>query len=172
MKAHEIFDNMSPGLAARIFSWLQNQQKEMYKATVQGLANQRKLRPIFIERRPPAERHTWLKGALSRGVSDALAGHVVQAWLLGANQQMLNDFLDALEIQHGEDGTVDELPQSPTREKLGTAIDGLLAKYPVEEVAVYLHAFQSMDSSVSWVPLGELLEEKPELHLGSPAVSA
>src|SRR5947209_19580979 len=104
MKSHEIFERMSPALAAEIFTWLQTEEKPVYKAAIQGLANQRNLRPVFVERKPPNERYPWMKNALSRPISDALATHLLQAWLLGAKKAMLNDFLDALEIAHEEDG--------------------------------------------------------------------
>ena len=43
----------------------------------------------------------------------------------------------------------------------------LLGKYPAEAVAVYLHAFHDMDSTVSWPPLGEVLQEDERLRLGA-----
>jgi hypothetical protein len=162
---------MSPALAAEIFVYLQKEQKPVYKAAIQGLANQRNLRGVFIERKPPHERHPWLQQALSRPISDALASHLIQGWLLGANKQMLNDFLDALGIAHEEDGTVEELPPCPPKEQLASAISALLQKYPAEAVAVYLHAFRDMDSTVQWPALNELLQETPQLQLGSSSSS-
>jgi hypothetical protein len=158
---------MSPALAAEIFVYLQKEQKPVYKAAIQGLANQRNLRGVFIERKPPNERHPWMQQALSRPISDTLASHIVQGWLLGAQKGMLNDFLDALDIAHEEDGTVEELPECPPKEKIASAISVLLQKYPAEAVAVYLHAFRDMDSSVQWPALNELLAETPELQFAS-----
>ena len=166
MKSHEIFQHMSPALAAEIFTWLQREQKPVLKAAIQGLANQRKLRPVFVERKPPNERFSWMQNALGRKISDTLAAHLLQAWLLGAEKPMLCDFLDSVGIKRDEDGTVDELPESPPKEKLREAIDQLVAKYPAEAVAVYLNAFHDMDSEVSWPPLGEVLAEDERLKLG------
>ena len=167
MRSHELFKRMSPATAAEVFSYLQKEQKPVYKAAIQGLANQRNLRGVFIERKPPQERYPWLQAALSRPISDGLASHLLQGWLLGANKQMLNDFLDAVEITHEEDGTVEELPPSPPKEKIAAAITQLLAKYPAEKVAIYLHAFRDMDSTVQWPPLNELWQETPELQFES-----
>jgi hypothetical protein len=158
---------MSPALATEVFTYLQKEQKPVYKAAIQGLANQRNLRGVFIERKPPNERFPWMQQALGRPISDALASHLIQGWLLGANKEMLNDFLDALEIAHEEDGTVEELPPCPPKEKIAGAIATLLQKYSGEAVAVYLHAFRDMDSSVQWPALNELLTEMPELQLGA-----
>ena len=167
MRSHEIFERMSPALAAEIFSFLQTEQKPVYKAAIQGLANQRNLRGVFIERKPPNERFPWMQAAFSRKISDSVASHVLQAWLLGANKEMLCDFLDAMEIKHGDDGTVDELPDSAPKEKIVAAVQRLLAKYPAETVAVYLHAFRDMDSAVQWPALDEVLGEEPRLKLGN-----
>ncbi len=156
---------MSPELAARIFSFLQTEQKPVYKASIQGLANQRNLRGVFIERKPPAERFPWMQAAFARKISESLASHVLQAWLLGANKEMLCDFLDAMEIKHADDGTVDELPDSAPKEKIAAAVQRLLEKYPAEIVAVYLHAFRDMDSAVQWPALDEVLGEEPRLNL-------
>jgi hypothetical protein len=166
MKSHEIFQQMSPSLAAQIFAFLHAEQKPVYKAAIQGLANQRNLRAVFIERKPPGERFPWMQAALGRPLSDALGAHLLQAWLLGANKEMLCDFLDALEIKHEEDGTVDELPSGPPKEKIAAAVGRLLEKYPAETVAVYLHAFREMDSAVRWPALDDILEEEARLTLG------
>jgi hypothetical protein len=165
MKPTEIFQKMPPALAVEIFTFLQTEQKPVYKAAIQGLANQRNLRGVFVERKPPAERHVWLQNALGRNVSETLAGHVLQAWLLGANKRMLCDFLDAMEIKHEDDGTVDELPPAPPKEKIEAAAQRLLSKYPKEKVAVYLHAFRDMDSTVRWPGLDEVLAEESRLAL-------
>lgn len=166
MKPHEIFQRMSPSLAVQIFSFLHTEQKPVYKAAIQGLANQRNLRGVFIERKPPGERFPWMQAALGRPLSGALAAHLLQAWLLGANKEMLCDFLDGMEIKHNDDGTVEELPPAPPKEKIGAAVSRLLEKYPPEIVAVYLHAFRDMDSAVQWPALDEILTEEPRLKLG------
>ncbi len=169
MKSYEIFQHMSPALASELLSYLQKTQTPVFKSVVQTLASQRNLRPVFIERKPPPERYTWIKNALGRKPADTLAAHLLQAWLLGAQKQMLCDFLDSLGIAHDADGTVENLPESPSQEKLREVIDQLLAKYSAEQVAVYLHAFHDMDSTVSWPPLGEVLAEDERLKLGAKA---
>jgi len=167
MKSHEIFQRMSPALAAQIFTYLHTEQKPVYKAAIQGLANQRNLRGIFVERKPPAERYPWMQAALGRKISDSLASHLLQAWLLAAQKQMLCDFLDAMEIKHDDDGTVQDLPAAPPKEKIAAAVALLLEKYSPETVAVYLHAFRDMDSTVQWPALDEVLAEEPRLKLAS-----
>ncbi len=165
MKAHELFQRMSPATAAQVFSFLHKEEKAVYKAAIQGLANQRNLRGVFVERKPPNERYPWMQAALSRPISDTLATHLLQAWLLGANKEMLCEFLDALGIAHDLDGTVEVIPEAPPKETIKAAVDKLLAKHQAETVAVYLHAFRDMDSSVQWPALNEILEEDLRLKL-------
>jgi hypothetical protein len=158
---------MSPALSQEILAYLQTERTDDYKHIVQGVAQQRKLRPVFVERKTTAERYPWLQNALGRKVSDTFAAHVLQAWLLGANKSLLCDFLDALGIAHDDDGTVENLPESPSKEKLREVITGLLDKYPAEKVSIYLHAFHDMDTTVSWPPLGEVLAVDERLKLGA-----
>jgi hypothetical protein len=165
MKSHEIFQHMSPALAAEVLAYLQKEQPPVFKSVVQTLAGQRNLRAVFVERKPPNERYAWIKTALSRKPADTLAAHLLQAWLLGAQKAMLCDFLDSLGLKHDPDGTVEQLPESPPKDELRRAIDALLLKHPAETAAVYLHAFHDMDSTVSWPPLGEILAEDPRLKL-------
>ena len=167
MRSHELFQRMSPETAASIFTFLHKEEKPVYKAAIQGLANQRNLRGVFIERKPPNERFPWMKNALSRPLSDTLATHLLQAWLLGANKPMLCDFLDALGIAHEEDGTVEELPAAPPKEKIAAAVEQLLGKYSPQTVAIYLHAFRDMDSTVQWSALNEILSEDARLQFAN-----
>jgi len=169
MKSYEIFQQISPALATEILSYLQKERTPLFKSVLQTLAEQRKLRPVFIERKPPVERYAWLKTALARKPCDVLAAHILQAWLLGAQKSMLCEFLDSLGMRHDPDGTVEQLPDSPPRDELRRAIDALLLKHRAETVAIYLHAFHDMDSTVSWPPLGEVLAEDTRLRLWSGA---
>jgi hypothetical protein len=50
---------------------------------------------------------------------------------------------------------------------LKVAVDALVAKYPPEAVAVYLHAFNDMNEA-SWANLKTMLESDPRLQLGAP----
>lgn len=165
MRAHEIFEKMSPAQAGEIFTWLQAEQKPVYKAAISGLANQRNLRGVFVERKPPAERHSWMKTALGRRLGDALAEQLLQAWLMGAQKKMLCDFLDALAIAH-RDGTVEQIPPSPPREQIRSAVDRLLADHARETAAVYLNYFCDMDAAADWPPLRELLADDERLRFG------
>ena len=146
------------------FAFLLEREKPVYKAIIQNIASRRKLRPIFIERKPKSERHLWLQQALSQKSSDDLAIQLFQIWLLGAHREMICDFLDLLGIKHDGKGVVDDLPSEPSREALAGAITKLLEKHAREIVAVYLHAFQATDET-GWSTLDEILSTDPRIAL-------
>ena len=77
---------------------------------------------------------------------------------------MLADFLDALGVAH-KDGAVDDLPASVEEPQLRAAVEKILAKYPAEEVAVYLNAFYTMND-VRWPNLESILKTDPRLQFG------
>jgi hypothetical protein len=164
MKCYEICCRVSPELMNAVFTFLLDHEKPVYKAMIQNIASRRKLRPIFIERKPKNERHVWLRQALSLKSSDDLAIQLFQIWLLGAHKDMICDFLDLLGIKHDGKGVVDNLPPEPAREALIEAITKLLEKHPREVVAVYLHAFQAMDET-GWSTLDEVLAADPRVGL-------
>jgi len=101
---------------------------------------------------------------LARPSLEMVTGNLIRAWLVKKHKNMLVDFLNALGIQHNE-GVVEDLPESMADEKLKPAIDALLAKYPQEAVAVYLHAFNDMNEA-NWPNLKTMLESDQRLQLG------
>lgn len=164
LTAHELFGFMSPDLSAQILETAYESDKENYRLALAAVADARKLRPAFFERKPRAERHQEMAAMLAKPRLDLAASTLIRVWLMKKHAQMLIDFLDALGIIHKE-GVVDDLPPAIDDAKLKDAIEKLLAKYPREEVAVYLNAFYSMND-VSWLNLKTLLEEDPRLQFG------
>lgn len=171
LKPHEIFARMPPGVTAQLFSFLFEKEKPLYKATIDSLAKQRKLRPIFVERKPRDERHAWLKETLGKKASEGVAAHLLQIWLVGAHSRLLCDFLDGLGIAHDENGTIDELPAAPAKEDLARTVETLRGKHDPGVIAVYLHAFQALDEN-GWPSLAELLAEDESLQLAPASASA
>jgi hypothetical protein len=170
MHAHEIFARLSPALAGQVLSHLQESDKPAYRMAIQTLAAQRKLRPVFVERKPRPERHAWMQTALGRPSGEQIAANLLQMWLMGAQSAMLCDFLDSLGIAHEENGAIDELPACPETPRLQAAVETLLEKHPAEAVAVYLQCFQAMDIA-GWPALTEILEQDERLRLGAAPIA-
>jgi hypothetical protein len=156
---------MSPALANDILNFTYESDKPTYKATLNGVATALRVRPVFLERQPRAQRHVSMTQVLSRPGLDAVAGGLLRAWLVQKHKQMLIDFLNALGIQN-KDGVVDDLPKEMDDAKLKSAIETLLAKNPPEVVAIYLNAFNDMNEA-NWANLKTILESDARLQLGN-----
>lgn len=162
LTSHELFGFMSPNLATQILDFTYDNDRDLYKLTVNAVAEARKLRPVFYERKPRAERNRDIIAMLTKPRMEMAAGNLIRGWLLRKHRPMLIDFLTALEIEHNE-GVVDDLPASMDDAKLKEAVELLLSKYPHEEVAVYLNAFYTMND-ISWLNLKTMLQEEPRLQ--------
>jgi hypothetical protein len=164
LTSHELFGFMSPALANDILAFTFESDKPTYRAILNGVAEARKVRPIFLERQPRTQRHALVIATLARPNLEPVASNLIRTWLVKKERTMLVDFLNALAIPNNE-GVVDDLPKTVDDEKLKSAIETLLAKYRPEAVAVYLNAFNDMNEA-HWANLKTMLEGDPRLQLG------
>lgn len=171
MKAYQIFQNISPDLATEIFSYLRSNEKETFQGLVGSLAEQRKLRPIFILKKTPADQIAWLCKTAHLKFADGADEHVLQIWLLNQQRPLLISFLDSMGIEHDGKGSVDTLPDELDADKLKTTADLLLENNSAEIVKIYLHVFQ-MQKPDGWPALSELLEKDTRLCFTSVEASA
>ncbi|HEY5232038.1 MAG TPA: hypothetical protein VIK35_00695 [Verrucomicrobiae bacterium] len=167
LTSHELLGFMSPALANDILNFTYESDKPAYKAALNGVATALRVRPVYLERQPRAQRHAQMISVLSRPGLEAAAGQLLRVWLVKKQRPMLVDFLNALEIKN-EEGVVDDLPKEIDDAKLKSAIETLLAKNPPETVAVYLNAFNDMNMA-GWANLKTMLESDARLQLGAHA---
>jgi hypothetical protein len=167
LTSHELFGFMSPALANDILAFTFESDKPTYRAIINGVAEARKVRPVFLERQPRTQRHALVIATLARPNLEPVASNLIRTWLVKKERTMLVDFLNALAIPNNE-GVVDDLPKTVEDEKLKAAIETLLAKYRHEAVAVYLNAFNDMNEA-HWANLKTLLEGDLRLQLGNHA---
>ena len=165
LTSHELFGFMSPALANDILAFTFESDKPTYKAVLNGVAEARKVRPVFLERQPRVQRHALVIATLTRPNLEPVASNLIRTWLVKKERAMLVDFVNALGIPNNE-GVVDDLPAAMEDEKLKAAIETLLAKYRHEAVAVYLNAFNDMNEA-HWANLKTILEADPRLQLGA-----
>src|SRR6201999_970288 len=163
LTCHELFGFMSPALANDIITFTFENEKSAYRATLNAVAESRRVRGVFLERQPKAQRHATMAASLARPNLELAAGNLIRIWLLKKYKGMLVDFLNALEIKN-EDGVVENLPESMDDAKLKGAVDILLSKSPPEAVAVYLNAFNDMNEA-NWANFKSLLEGDARLQL-------
>lgn len=58
-----------------------------------------------------------MREALSKPGNADLALEILQVWVLGKNERMVCDFLDALGIKHDGKGLIEEMPAEPEKAK-------------------------------------------------------
>ncbi len=166
MRPHEILAALSPETAFSLFRHLQTEEKATFRSSLATLTAQRRLRPVFVERKPPADRYLWMQKECGRPGNEAIAANLLHIWLAGAQKPVILQFLDTLQLPHDGEGGIDALPPEPSTDRVREAVDQLLATHPHEGVAAYLHAFQVMEPQ-GWASLETLLAEDPRLQLGA-----
>lgn len=88
-------------------------------------------------------------------ITDTIAARALVSYHLETQRPMMGEFLDALGIAH-EDGLIsDETVAKPEPDKVREAVATLAAKYPAEDVALYLSTLVSQDPE-TWDALTEL----------------
>lgn len=167
MKAYEIFQEMSPETATSVFQFLRDEEREVYSASLASLAANRKLRPVFVQRKPAAQQIEWLVKNIKLRGSGEIAEHAIQLWLLKGNKDLLVGFLDGLGIEHDGEGAADDIPDEFDEKKLKETVTKLLENHDAEVVRIYLHTFQ-MQNDTGWPELEKLIADTPELQFTSP----
>jgi hypothetical protein len=162
MTSTELFAAMPARVAHEILDYCHAHEKQLYRTALDAVAQVRKLRSVYLERLPRAERYGLLAESLRLPGLMAGADGLIRTWLLKQHTGLLKDFLDALQIKH-EDGVVEGLPATVPDDVLRNAVNTLLERHPAEAVAIYLHAFNSMNGE-QWTNLDALVREEPRLQ--------
>lgn len=167
MKACEIFQQVSPALGTEIIRYLRTELKEVYRAAVTTLAQQKKLRPEFVQKKSGDQQIAWILDSLRFKASEAVGEQVLQVWLMKAESPMLVTFLDALDVPHDGQGGIDgEIPKDFDAAKAKAAVAALVDAHPPEKAAVYLQIFQ-LQQPGGWPALAEAMAAEPRLKLGA-----
>ena len=162
LNSSELLGFISTDLSNQILSDSSEDNREVYDATLGGVAKLRRMRPQFLRSQPKPARHKLMIESLRRPAFEEVASQLLRGWLIKHQKNMLILFLDTLNIQH-EDGVVEDLPNEITDEGLDKAINRLLEQNEREIVVLYLHAFQSMNDS-GWSNLEAALETDERLE--------
>ncbi|MEM0898043.1 MAG: hypothetical protein AAGJ79_14295, partial [Verrucomicrobiota bacterium] len=166
MRPHQLFRHVPRDLAVGVFQFLRDEERDVYKSTLATLALKRKLRPVFMQKRPLDKQINWMIDTVQIRDVNEVAEQILQVWLMKARQDLLTGFLDAMEIEHDGEGAVEgDLPEDLDVKKLKSAIETLLKDFPAEEVAIYLHVFDGQRPN-GWAELKEILENDERLALG------
>lgn len=166
MKSHEIYTAVPSALVSKMLDWFRTNDRNVYRSAVSALAQNRKLRPVFVEKKSLAEQYAWIHKTLQIRATDAIGEQLLQAWLMAGQQPLLAAFCDAMGIPHnGQGSVVGDLPKKIDAERLDAAVESLLSKefHPLL-VSVYLHTF-NLQQPGGWPELTDKLANDPRLKL-------
>ncbi len=142
MKAHELYAAVDPALVTQMLDWFRANDRNVYKSAVATLAGNRKLRPVFIQKKSLAEQYAWIHKTLKLNACDTIGEHLMQAYLMAAQQSLLAMFCDGMGIPHdGKGSVVGDLPKRLEPERLATTIDRLIDLFDPKLLTLYLHCF-------------------------------
>lgn len=165
VKAHELYSAVDPALVTQIFDWFRANDRNVYKSAVATLASNRKLRPVFIEKKPLAEQYAWLHKTLRIAACDTIGEHILQAYLMAGQQSLLAMFCDGMGIPHdGKGSVVGDLPKKMDAERLDSTIGRLVDVFDPKLLTLYLHCF-NMQLPGGWPELSEKLASDERLVL-------
>ena len=165
MKAHELYTAVDPAFVSQILDWFRANDKNVYRSAVATLATNRKLRPVFIEKKSMAEQYAWIHKTLKLKPCDTIGEHLLQAYLMAGQQSLLAMFCDGMGIPHdGKGSVVGDLPKKLDAERLASTIDRLVGLFDPKLLALYLHCF-NMQVDGGWSQLTEKLTSDERLTL-------
>jgi hypothetical protein len=165
VNAHQIYQNADPALITELFTWLRDEERDLYKNTVTSLAQDRKLRPVFIQKKSLPDQYKWLHKTLKLKSTDMMGEHLFQLFFMKGNEDLLVTFCDAMGIEHDGKGSVEgELPKELDADKAKGAVDALLAKFDAKLVTAYLYVF-NLQTEGGWDSITALLESDDRLKL-------
>lgn len=165
MKAHEIFAAVDPAVVTEMLDWFRNNDRNVYKTAVATLAAERKLRPVFIQKKSLADQYAWIHKTLQIRVCDPIGEQILQSYLMAAQQSMLGMFCDGMGIPHdGKGSVVGDLPKALDKERLDTAVEKLVDVFDPKIFTLYLHCF-NMQVAGGYPTLTEKIESDERLKL-------
>ena len=165
MKAHEIYSAVDPAIVTQMLDWFRANDRNVYKSAVATLAGNRKLRPVFIQKKSLPEQYAWIHKTMKLNSCDTIGEHLLQAYLMAGQQSLLGMFCDGMGIPHdGMGSVVGELPKRLDPERLTETIERLLGLFEPKLLTLYLHCF-NMQVPGGWADLSERLASDARLAL-------
>jgi len=165
VKAYEIYSAVDPSVVNQMLDWFRSNDRNVYKSAVASLADKRKLRPVFIEKKPMTEQYAWIHKTLKISACNTIGEHLMQAYLMAGQQSLLAMFCDGMGIQHdGKGSVVGELPEALDAKRLDSTIDRLIEVFDPKILTLYLRCF-NLQAPNGWTELSEKLNSDSRLVL-------
>lgn len=166
MRPHEIFKEVEPAIVTELFTTFREEDRDVYKSALASLAQSRKLRPVFVQKKSVADQITWMHKTLKLRGSDTVGEHLLQVWFMKFQQPLLIRFCDGMGIEHNGEGSVEGvLPDELDPAKLSETVDGLYADFNPRIVSLYLNLF-NLQRPGGWEALENLISNDDRVRLG------
>ena len=140
--------------AAGLF-WDDEHSADQQMEAVASIATHMKFRPRSVVALDPEKRAKYL--AQLPTITDAIAARALVNYHLERQRPMMGAFLDLLGIPHDNGLINEENIAKPDAEKVKQAAQDLAAKFPADDVALYLATLVSQDPE-TWESLVEVAE--------------
>ena len=149
---HTIWPILPLPFANDILLSVQKGNKKLYRTAVEVMAPRMGIRvPILIEM-PKTQRHaTWIQ-ILARPEMEVLSFNILSTWLIDTQRPMLCAWLDALGIEHGDNGCADTFPPEPDAALIKKGVDLLLKQFDPRIVGLPRRVSAMMRCWISLVP--------------------
>ena len=165
MKAHEIYSAVDPAIVNQMLDWFRANDRNVYKSAVATLAGNRKLRPVFVQKKSLPEQYAWIHKTMKLNACDTIGEHLLQAYLMAGQQSLLGMFCDGMGIPHdGKGSVVGELPKRLDPERLTETVERLLGVFEPKLLTLYLHCF-NLQVPGGWSDLSDILASDTRLSL-------
>ena len=128
--------------AAGLF-WDDEHSAEQQMEAVSAIAAHMKFRPRSVIALAPEKRAKYL--AQLPAISDTIAARALVNYHLERQRPMMSAFLDLLGIAHENGLIAEENVAKPDAAKVQQAVKELAAKFPADEVSLYLSTLVSQD---------------------------
>ena len=168
---HAIWPNLQPQLANDILLSVQKTNKKLYRTALEVMAPRMGIRvPTLIEMSKVQRHATWIQ-ILARPEMEVLSFNILSTWLIETQRPMLCAWLDALGIEHAENGCADTFPPEPDAALFKKGVDVLLKQFDPVLVSVYLRCFNQIDET-HWPELDKILLGDVRLQLKAPDLAS
>jgi hypothetical protein len=148
-----------------MLDWFRANDRNVYKSAVNTLAANRKLRPVFVQKKSLPEQYAWIHKTLKLNACDTLGEHLLQAYLMAGQQSMLAMFCDGMGIPHdGKGSVVGDLPKKIDAARLDETVDRLCGLFDPKLLTLYLRCF-NLQVPGGWPELTAKLESDERLTL-------
>lgn len=148
-----------------MLDWFRANDRNVYKTAVATLAADRKLRPVFVQKKSLPEQYAWIQKTLQIRACDPIGEQILQSYLMAGQQSMLGMFCDGMGIPHdGKGSVVGDLPKGLDKDRLNETVEKLVDVFDPKIFTLYLHCF-NMQVPGGYPALTEKIESDERLTL-------